>query len=162
MVFLYENIFLKNIQKNTQNVKHETFSKCILYWDKTFAQRISDKGPLSSTIKVIKSQHQHGEGLWQTHYMGCRSLAETQLQGACLEPTCRLEALPQAEILAICLSPVNIVVWEQRFHSRKWSLEWVKESTSLSILYIMEESFWTKEPRSLSLPREKWLDSFVE
>lgn len=37
-------------------------------------------------------------------------VAETQLQGACLEPTCRLEALPQAEILAICLSPVNIVV----------------------------------------------------
>jgi hypothetical protein len=61
MVFLYENIFLKNIQNNTQNVKHETLSKCISYWDKTFAQRISDKGPLSSTIKVIKYQHQHGK-----------------------------------------------------------------------------------------------------
>lgn len=77
---LHEDIFLKNIQNNTQNVIHETLSTFTLGWDETFAQRVSDKGPLNSTIKVIKPQDQHGKDFNRHIKTGCRSLAETQLQ----------------------------------------------------------------------------------
>lgn len=63
MVFSHEDIFLKNIQNNTQNVNHETLSNFASCWDEAFAWRISDKGPLNSTTKAIKPQDQHREGL---------------------------------------------------------------------------------------------------